>query len=193
MSRTRKGGPDSDYERAKRAFAELGFDLDRDSVEAQSRRLGLDDPEPGNSHAGWDAFVEAVAPGPLRDPWEGDDVNAANWSTALAVDVLPDLELDPLKLTLELEEPASRATVDRLSELLAAVSRAAGTDADGHISWWSEASVTQLPSGAPAVQWSLDAASAGPRTIERLIDALVRGVVDIGVRSRRLIVGHPAR
>lgn len=191
MSRTRKGDHDPDYERAKRAFAELGFDLDRDSVEAQSRRLGLDDPGPGNPQAGWDAFVKAVAPGPLRDPWEGDDVNPANWSTALPVDVLPDFELDPLELTLELEEPASRATVDRLGELLVAASRAAGTEADGHISWWSEAGATRLHSGAPAVQWSLDAASAGPRTIERLVDALVRGVVDSGIRSPRLIVGRP--
>ena len=54
----------------------------------------------------------------------------------------------------------------------------AGTDADGRISWWSEAGVTHLHSGAPAVRWSLDAASAGPRTIERLIDALVRGNVE---------------
>lgn len=191
MSRSRKGDHDPDYERAKQAFAELGFDLDRDSVEAQSRRLGLDDPDPGNPYSGWDAFAEAVSPGDLRDPWEGDDIDPANWSPAIPVEVRHDFELDPLELTLELEEPANRATVERLSELLAAASRAAGTDADGYISWWSEAGVTRLPSGAPAVQWSLDAASAGPRTIERLIDALVRGIVVLGVRSRRLIVGEP--
>lgn len=190
MSRSRKGDHDPDYERAKRAFAELGFDLDRDSVEAQSRRLGLDDPDPSTPYAGWDAFAKAASPGDVRDPWQGDDVNPANWSTALPADVLPDFELDPLELTLELQEPVSPSTVARLGELLAAASRTAGTDEDGYISWWSEASVIRLSSGAPAVRWSLDAATAGPRTIERLIDALVRGFVDSGVRSRRLIVGH---
>ena len=190
MSRSRKGDHDPDYERAKRAFAELGFDLDRDSVEAQSRRLGLDDPDPGNPYAGWDAFAQAVSPGDVRDPWEGDDVDPANWSPALPVDVLHDFELDRLELTLELDEPANRSTVERLSELLAAASRAAGTDKDGHISWWSRASAARLPSGAPAVQWSLDAASAGPRTIERLIDAVVRGVDLLEVRGVRLIVGR---
>ncbi len=190
MTRSRKGDHDPDYERAKRAFAELGFDLDRDSVEAQSRRLGLDDPDPGNPYAGWDAFARAISPGDVADPWEGDDVDPVNWSPALPVDVLDDFELDPLELTLELDEPANRPTVERLNELLAAAARAAGTDADGYVSWWSEADVTRSPSGAPAVHWSLDAASAGPRTIERLIDALVRGIVDSGVRSRRLIVGH---
>lgn len=190
MSRARKGDHDPDYERAERAFAELGFDLDRDSVEAQSRRLGLDDPDPRNPCAGWDAFAKADLPGELRDPWEDDDVNPASWNDALPVDVLPNFELDPLELTLELQEPANPTSVGRLSEILAASSRAAGTDEDGYISWWSEASVAQLPSGAPAVRWSLDAATAGPRTIERLIDALVRGVVDTGIPSRGLIVGH---
>jgi hypothetical protein len=190
MPRSRKDSHDPDYERAKQAFAALGFDLDRDSVEAQSRRLGLDDPDPDSPYAGWDEFTQAVSPGEVRDPWEGDDVDPAYWSPALPVDVLQDFELDPLELTLELHEPANRSTVERLSELLAAASRAAGTDADGHISWWSRASAAQLPSGAPAVQWSLDAASAGPRTIERLIDSLVRGIVALEVRSRRLIVGH---
>ena len=190
MSRSRKGDNDPDYERAKRAFAELGFDLDRDSVEAQSRRLGLGDPDPDNPYAGWDAFVEAVEPGPTRDSWEGDDVNPANWSTALPVDVLPDFELDPFELTLELDAPADRAAVERLSELVAAASRTAGTDQDGYISWRSEASAIQLHSGAPAIRWSLDAATAGPRTIERLIDALVRGIVDSGVRGARLTVGR---
>jgi hypothetical protein len=190
MRRTRKGDQDPEYERAKAAFAELGFDLDRDSVEAQSRRLGLGDPDPVSPYVGWQAFAAAVVPGDVRDPWDGDDVDPASWSAALSVDVLHDFELDPLELTLELEEPPSRATVERLTELLAAASRAAGTGVDGHISWWSEAGVTRLSSGSPGVRWSLDAASAGPRTIERLIDALVRGLVDLGVRSRRLIVGH---
>ena len=190
MSRSRQSKPDSDYERAKRAFAELGFDLDRDSVEAQSRRLGLDDPGPGNPYAGWDAFAAAVVPDGVRDPWDDDDVEPANRSRALPVDVLRDFELDPLELTVELEEPADGHTIDRLGELLAAASRGAGTDADGDISWWSEAGVTHLHSGAPAVRWSLDAASAGPRTIERLIDALVRGIVESGIRTPRLIVGH---
>lgn len=190
MSRSRKGDHDPDYERAKRAFAELGFDLDRDSVEAQSRRLGLGEPDPGSPEAGWQAFTEAISPGDVRDPWEGEDVDPANWSPALQVEVLHDFELDPLEMTLELEEPVDRATVELLTDLLAAAARAAGTDPDGYISWWSEAGVTRLPSGAQAVQWSFDAASAGPRTIERLIDALVRGIVGSGFRSRRLIVGH---
>jgi len=192
MSRTRKGDHDPDYEQAKRAFAELGFDLDRDSVEAQTRRLGLGDPDPGNLDAEWEAFSEAASPGALRDPWEGDDVDPARWSPALPVEVRHDFGIDPLELTIELEAPADSATVGRLTEFVSAAARAAGTSADGHISWWGEGSATRLPSGAPAVQFSLDAASAGPRTIERLIHALVLGIVASGPPSRRLIVGRVA-
>lgn len=190
MRRSRRDKDDPGYEEAKRAFAALGFDLDRDSVDAQARRLGLSDPHPDDPHADWDDFAAAVGLD-ARDPWQDDDLDPSAWSAAIPVEIASDFELDPFDLTLELEQPLGRDELDALSTVVAEAARTAGTDGDGHISWWGSGRSYRLPTGTTAATWTLDAASAGPRTIERLIDAVVRGVVTTSVPVRRIVIGQP--
>jgi hypothetical protein len=89
-----------------------------------------------------------------------------------------------------LEQPLGRAELDALSTVVGESARTAGTDSDGHISWRSSGLPYRLPTGMAAATWTLDAASAGPGTIERLIDAVVRGVVSTSVPVRRVVIGH---
>jgi hypothetical protein len=189
MKRSRTGKDEPGYEEAKRAFAELGFDLDTESVDAQSRRSGLTDPHPLDPHADWDAFVTAVAPD-LRDPWRDTDLDPTTWSTAIPVEIISEFELDPFDLTLEFDHQVGKAQLDALSALIGRAARTSGTDADGHISWVGDVRAVHSQPGLDAATWTLDAASAGPRTIERLIDSVVRGVVDLAIPVRRVIIGQ---
>ncbi len=113
-----------------------------------------------------------------------------SWSTAIPVEIFGDFELNPFDLTLELEGQVGSAQLDALSALIAIAARTSGTDEDGHVSWLGAVRSVLSPSGMDAATWTLDAASAGPRTIERLIDSVVRGVVDLAIPVRRVIIGQ---
>ena len=96
----------------------------------------------------------------------------------------------PVEFVGELERPVGPAALDALSVMVAEAARTAGTDEDGHISWWSDEYSVRPLTGRTGATWTLDAASAGPRTIERLLDAVVRGVVTLAIPVHRLVIGH---
>ena len=95
-----------------------------------------------------------------------------------------------LGFDLELERQVGSAQLEALSALIARAARTSGTDEDGHISWLGDVRSVRSPSGMEGATWTLDAASAGPRRIERLIDTLVRGVVDLAIPVRRIMIGQ---
>lgn len=180
---------EDDYERARRAFAELGFDIDVDSVESQSRRLGLPPPNPNDPTAGWAAFVTAATRGAPEDPW-ADGLDPAAWRSAIPVEFVGAFDLDPFDLAAELTVSAEPGMLVAIAGVLRSTFPAVGNDEDGHISYSSDVSRVRLPPAAHGVAWWIDAASAGPRTIERYIDAVTRGMSDAGIPVTRLIVGH---
>ena len=160
MRRSQRDKDDPAYQEAKRAFAELGFDLDRDSVDAHGRRLGLPDPRPDDPYAYWESFVAAAAPD-ARDPWRDDDLDPAAWSPAIPVEIAGDFELDPFDLTLELEQPIGRAELDALSTV---------TTVNSHCSRCSTTPGTPPPMTPKRPRWQPRASSGSDRRAHRRPD-----------------------
>jgi hypothetical protein len=151
-------------EDARKAFDELGLDLERDNVEAVSKRLGLD----MSRGLGWN-WRKLVSQMPLTDPWDASaDSFAKPFESPIPVEIVGDFDPDPIEFTLELSRPASQEEAASLSEWIARLGFEESRLDDDHVSSWSEAVASNLAvTGSPTLTWHFDAALAGPDRIRR--------------------------
>lgn len=173
-------------ETTRKILDDLGFDLERDSVEATAKRLGL--PLDRGFAASWQELASRV---PDTDPWaDGALLFDEPFKGPVPVELVGIFDLDPLEVTIELTRPAHLSEVSALNEWVATRARAEADD-DDSVSSWSDVERGTLPgTGSPTLAWHYDAASAGPDTIRRLIEGIAQFAVEASIPAVRLYVGH---
>lgn len=183
-----KVGPDDIDAETRLALAELGLDLERDSVEAVSGRLGLR----GSALEQWSQLAALRAD--ESDAWAvGSEDLIRSASGPTPIEFVGDLETDPLVFTFELRKPATPAQIKSLSNWAEAIGRLESDDDEDHVSSWSDARPVVLSGARHGVMWHYDAAVAGPDTVRRLIEAASAYGAHIRPAALRLLVGHVDR
>jgi hypothetical protein len=179
--------PDIDEE-TRRSLAEFGLDLERDNVEAVTRRLGLH----GSAVEQWSQLAALGAK--ADDPWAAGSLEAIqSISGPTPIQFLDPFDADPLVFTFELPRPVTPAQLTALSTWVAENGARESDDDRDHVSSWSEARPVALRgSSDPAVMWHYDAATAGPDTVRRLIEEASEYGAQMEPRASRLIIGHVA-
>lgn len=167
-------------EAERKAWSDLGFDPD-EVQRSQGQHVEL-------ARRSWSALW---ATAPDTDPWaDRRSLTGEPFHSPFPLEVAGEPELDPLVFTVGLARPATSLELDALTAMIAELGREESRDDDDHVSYWSPVTARRTPDAGDAVEWWLDAATASPRTVRRIVEKTVAGLIVLGIPATFLRVGQ---